>query len=227
MAQTCEGDTRTCLACTFVGCALMPYCEVCETPYSSPPPSCRGSGGDAQDSPPHIERPARTAHSPLDASACRACRTRFGRSPGDEALARRLRQEELDAVLTFVMATEQATKQSASDTALALAVAAGGGDVVVAPASEFKTGIVTRGGARVLCFRCPHCGMATEVLEAQLNCKIFICAVNKKTGKQLGQHNEKAAQAALAAGTIFGCAKQYAVKMAGSGAFTVEKCTGK
>jgi hypothetical protein len=72
--------------------------------------------------------------------------------------------------------------------------------------------------------RCPHCVTIIEIVS--VNCAIFTCGVYN--GKQVGQHNEAAAQnlkkksIALGDGLFLGCAMQF--ELVGG---KPVKCTGK
>lgn len=57
-------------------------------------------------------------------------------------------------------------------------------------------------------FTCPHCGIHIEVLNKQLNCKIFRCGVYKSNFKCVDPHMKKENLEKIK-NEIYGCGKPF------------------
>lgn len=61
-------------------------------------------------------------------------------------------------------------------------------------------------------FECPHCNLAIQVLEGEVNCQIFRHGTMKSTGVQINPHAPKEhCDRLVAAELIFGCAKPFKI----------------
>lgn len=74
-------------------------------------------------------------------------------------------------------------------------------------------------------FKCPHCNGVVEVLQNQINCKIFRHATYKKDGQQIGPHTKQHECDSLVENDeVYGCTKPFQIRELPNKQWMVEVC---